>query len=918
MDTVALSRALLEESQQQALRPESEAAQRHGSGHADLVRLARDYIQKTRAALHEIHRTGAAGMEIVSAYTGMMDHLICHLYSAACEEMARRFPGQKPNCAVVAQGGYGRGELNPQSDIDLLFLYPWKTTPVIESVTEKLLHTLWDAGLQVGNAVRNIGETMRLAEADIKVKTALLEIRFLCGDYALYKEFESAVEKRLVKKQVGRFIREKLEESRARHANFGGSVYLLDPDVKEGQGGLRDIHTARWIARASQGAKNFDQLVRNGIVSAADVAKLNAAGDFLLRVRNQLHFSTGKHQDQLTFEEREKAAAALGFAGEGTLKDVEVFMRSYYLHAAEIQRLSTLIVHRLHDCSRPFFSGHAVFSKTLREGVRLSKGHLTVTKPEILRADPGNLIRVFADAQQNRCELSHETREAMREQLDWVDENFRRSAEANLPFFEILRWKERVYETLAEMHACGVLGAFIPEFGRLLCMALHDAYHTYTVDQHSLRLIKEIERLKAGEYKNALPLLTQLAREADKIELLYLGLMFHDIGKGFGGGHSEIGARMVRPLVRRMRLNVDDGALVEFLVRYHLLMTNTAFRRDLEDPKTIFDFAHTVGNVNNLKMLYLLTFADVKGVGPDVWNAWKASLLGELYVKTLTILEEFEKGEFERPDLKAAVRRVQVRMRRDLAKDHALDRVNRFLDAMPDRYFLSVSESDMPAQFALMEQFNGKGAVSFVEHFPERHCSSLVVCTQDRPGLFAAITGVLTSLNLNILNARIFTSSDGRILDIFRISHAGRPEVVMAHTRWSKFRDSLNDVLAGGIDVARLVAASQKGVLLQKRVPKVSTVIQIDNEASEQFNIVEVFTEDRIGVLFNIAHELHQLGLSIHVAKISTNVDQVADVFYVADRSGVKVMDPNRLEQIKDVLYQRLAPQHEGRAQSAY
>ncbi|MGH7930680.1 MAG: [protein-PII] uridylyltransferase, partial [Candidatus Binatia bacterium] len=917
MDTVALSRELLEESQKHVLRLESEGILRPGSGRADLIRLSRDYIQKGRARLLEIHRAGAAGMEVVSAYSGMVDHLICYLYDVATEEASRRFAGQKPNCAVVAQGGYGRGELNPQSDIDLLFLYPWKVTPVIESVTEKILYTLWDAGLQVGNAVRNIGETMRLAEADIKVKTALLETRFLCGDYALYQEFEIAVEKRLVKKHVGRFIREKLEETRARHAGFGGSVYLLEPDVKEGQGGLRDIHTARWIARATQGAKSFDELARNGIVNAADVAKLKEAQDFLLRVRNQLHFSTGKHQDQLTFEEREKAAAALGFAGEGTLKAVEVFLRAYYLHAAEVQRLSTLIVHRLHDCSRPFFSGHAVFSRTVREGVRLSRGHLTVTKPEILRAAPGNLIRVFADAQQNRCELSHETREAVRENLNLIDENFRRSAEANLPFFEILKWKERVYETLAEMHACGVLGAFIPEFGRLLCMALHDAYHIYTVDQHSLRLVKEIERLKAGEYTEALPLLTQLAREADKIELLYLGLMFHDIGKGFGGGHSEIGARLLRPIVRRMRLNVDDGALVEFLVRYHLLMTNTAFRRDLEDPKTIFDFARTVGTVKNLKMLYLLTFADVKGVGPEVWNAWKASLVGELYVKTLNILEEFEKGEFERPDLKAAVRRVQVRMRRDLAKDQPLERVNHFLDTMPDRYFLSVSEADMPAQFALMEQFAGEGAVSFVEHFPERYCSSLVVCTQDRPGLFAAITGVLTALNLNIVNARIFTSSDGRILDIFRISHAGRPETTMAETKWSKFRDNLNEVLSGEIDVSRLVAASQQGTLLQKRAPKVSTVVQIDNEASEQFNIVEVFTDDRIGVLFNIAHELHQLGLSIHVAKISTSVDQVADVFYVADQGGVKVTDADRLEQIKITLYQRLAPQHEGHAQPA-
>jgi len=904
VDTIALSRALLEESQEQVPRIPSEQI--------DLIRLSRDYIQKCRARLLEIHCQGAGGMEVVSAYTAMMDYLIRHLYGVTNEDVLRRIPGQPSNCAVLAQGGYGRGELNPQSDIDLLFLYSWRVTPYFKSMTEDLLHILWDTGLRVGSAVRTIGDTVRLANTDMMVKTALLDTRFLCGDYALYGEFERTVEKRLIKKRVGHFLQQKIEESRVRHADYGASVYLLEPDVKEGAGGLRDIHTARWIGRVAQGARTLDELTRGGMLSPEDAAKLKESQDFLLRVRNQLHFSAGKHQDQLTFEEQEKAAAALNFLGEGTLKAVEIFMRTYYLHAAEIQRLTALITHRLTDCTRPIFRGHAIFAKTLREGVRLSRGHLTVTKPEILRSRPGNMIRLFFEAQQNRCELSHETRELMREHASLIDEAFRRSAEGNIPFFKILKWKERVYESLSEMYACGVLGAFIPEFGRLLCMVLHDAYHIYTVDQHSLRLVQEIERLKAGQYGEALPLLTQLARESDKIELLYLGLLFHDIGKGFGGGHSEIGARMVRPIVRRMRLNVDDGALVEFLVRYHLLMTHTAFRRDLEDPKTIFDFARTVGTVKNLKMLYLLTFADVKGVGPEVWNAWKASLLGELYVKALSILEEFEKGEFGSPDLKAAVRRVQMRLRRDLAKDYTPERVSQFLDPMPDRYFLSVSEADIPAHFALMERFNGKGAVSYVEHFPERHCSSVVVCTEDRPGLFTAITGVLTALNLNILNARIFTLSDGRILDIFRVSHDGHADVVIAESKWARFRANLDSVLAGDSDVSRLVAASQKGIMLEKRAPKVSTVIQIDNDASEHFNIVEVFTADRIGVLFNIAHELHQLGLSIHVAKISTNVDQVADVFYVADQSGVKVEDKTRLEQIKQSLYQRLAPQTNG------
>jgi len=424
-------------------------------------------------------------------------------------------------------------------------------------------------------------------------------------------------------------------------------------------------------------------------------------------------------------------------------------------------------------------------------------------------------------------------------------------------------------------------------------------------------LIKEIERLRAGEYAQSLPLLTQIGREAEKIELLYLGMMFHDIGKGFGGGHSEIGARMVRPIARRMRLNADDGAMVEFLVRHHLLMTHTAFRRDLEDHKTILDFAKTMGSVNNLKMLYLLTFADVKAVGPDVWNPWKASLMGELYVKALNILEEAEKGEFQRDDLLAVIRRVQTRVRRQLSKEYSEEAIENFLEVMPDRYFLSTPEDDIPAHFELMERFDGEKPEVSVEHFPERDCTSVVICAQDRPGLFASITGVLTALQLDILNARIFTASDGRILDVFRISHHGRSEVVMGEQKWVKFRLALEGVLDGKIDVENMVSSAKPRLFPQKRAPKVSTVVNVDNDASDDFTIVEIFTEDRIGVLFTIAHSLHRLGLSIHVAKISTNVDQVADVFYVTDQRGGKITEAAEVEIVREYLRRNLAPTNE-------
>jgi [protein-PII] uridylyltransferase len=872
----------------------------------DLRRLARDYVNLGRSRLFERHRAGAGGLEVAAAWSTVMDHLIRHLFSTVSAACSGRFPQANPRFALIAQGGYGRGELNPHSDIDLLFLYSWRVSPFVEAATEHLLHTLWDAGLQIGHAIRSVSDCARLAESDMRVRTSLLDARFLCGNFALYQEFENSVAARLVTKGIRRFIREKLAENRARHEQYGGSVYLLEPDVKEGEGGLRDIQTARWIAQATLRVKDLDGLALNGTVSPVDIAHLKESQDFLLRVRNELHFSSGKHQDQLTFELQENVSAALGFQGEGSLRGVEVFMRTYYMHAAQINRLSSLIIHRLTECDRPRFGADYVFGRTLRQGVRLSRGHLTVTQPELIRRQPENLIRIFEDAQKHRCRLTHETRELLRENLGLIDEEFRRSAAANVPFFNILKWKDSVYETLAEMHRSGVLGAFIPEFGRLLCMVLHDAYHIYTVDQHSLHLIKEIERLKSGEYADNLPLLTQLAREAENIELLYLGMMFHDIGKGFGGGHSEIGARMVRPIARRMRLNADDGALVEFLVRHHLLMTHTAFRRDLEDEKTIFDFAKIMGSVENLKMLYLLTFADVKAVGPDVWNPWKASLLGELYVKALNLLEEAEKGELQRRDILATIRRVQTRLRRQLLKEHDEDRVEQFLETMPGRYFLATSEELIPAHFGLMERIDGNGAQVSVEHSPERDCTSVVVCCRDRPGLFASITGVLTALNLNILNARIFTASDGRVLDVFRISHHGRSELVMAEPKWARFRTTLDGVLEGRIDVADLVRSSKPSLLLQKHAPKVATVIQIDNEVSDDFTIIEIFTEDRLGVLFTITYNLHRLGLSIHVAKISTSVDQVADAFYVTDQAGGKIVDPQRLEAIREALRRSL------------
>lgn len=900
MTTTELSRLLLDDSWEDG----------------DPSRGARSYVERARAALLERHRAGASGREIVSAYTTLIDRLIIRVYQAASEDYISRYPSLDPRCALAAQGGYGRGELNPQSDIDLLFLYHWKISPYLETVAEKVLYTLWDAGLTVGHATRNVAESMRMASQDMKIRTSLLDARYLSGDQALYAEFDQAVRDYLTKKNDDRFIGEKLAESAERHERYGGSVYVLEPDVKESEGGLRDIHTALWIAKMKGNILTIDDLAREGVITEGDVAALKSAQDFLWRVRNELHFHSKKHQDQLTFEQQEIVAGALGFTDDGDLKGVETFMRWYYLEAAEISRVSSLIIHRLTDPGEPaqwswrgLVAGAA--GKEIRPGVRISRGMLWITNLSAFLAKPEALLAIFSDAQKNNVELSHETRELIRQQLDRIDDDFRRDPAASAVFLDILRYKTRVYETLVEMHRTGVLGAYIPEFGRLLCMALHDLYHIYTVDQHSLRLVRELERLKSGEFRSQLPLLTQLARETEKIEILYMGLLFHDIGKGLGGGHSEKGRDIARAIAGRLGLNVDDTQQLEFLVLHHLLLAHTAFRRDIDDEKLVLDFTKAMANVTNLKMLYLLTYADMKSVGPQVWNHWKASLLEQLYLSSLRVLEELEKGEFRGEDRHSRLQRIKRRVQSLLERQYPLDRVLRFLDAMPDRYFLSTPEEEMPAHFELIERFKDQVYVSAVRHLPEKEVSEITVCTTDRPGLFASIAGVLAAMSLDILSARIITRKDGLILDSFRISHTNMAEAVMRREKWERVEALLEKVLVGEIDVARLVDQSDKPSLFKRRAPKVPTAIAIDNHASDDFTIVEVYTQDRIGVLFAITHTLHRLGLSIHVAKISTNVDQVADIFYVADAHGKKIADMAQLEAIRSELYRALVGDNE-------
>ncbi|HEU0265089.1 MAG TPA: [protein-PII] uridylyltransferase [Geobacterales bacterium] len=860
---------------------------------------SREYFQQYRQEIRNIHAAGASGEEVVRHITAMTDTLLQKLLRLVMHDAAG--PGRpKERITLVAVGGYGRGELNPYSDIDLMFLHGGKEPAFVEEIAQKVLYFLWDLRLDVGYSVRTIADCVTMSFSDSTVRTALLDSRYLIGSHLLYQEFTKVLTGQIMAKGSDSFIRDKLEELERRRKKYGATVYLLEPNLKEGEGGLRDLHAALWVAKVKYKATDPKELVQKGVLADDELTSYREALSYLWRLRNELHFAAGRKNDQLTFEAQNQLARFLDYQDNGRVLAVEEFMRDYYLHAGRIEHLSAQIISRATRREEGAMKILGYFiRRPVGEGFFVVRGELTIPDERIIEEEPARLMKIFEYAQRQGVGLNINVKGMIRRNLHLVNDKFRRNKEVNRSFFAILRAERGVAETLQLMHHLQILNRFIPEFERIYCKVQHDLYHIYTVDTHSLFAVEEIVRLLRGEHEKDLPLLTQLAREVEKRELLLLSVLFHDIGKGEGGGHAEKGAAVIPTIARRMGLSKEDTERLEFLVRHHLLFAHIAQRRDLHDEKMIVQFARQMEKSENLKMLYLLTYADIKAVGPDVWTEWKAMLLQELYEKAFQVLE---RGDFKLEAHSERTKNVKKRVMELLADEIPAAAVREELKAMTTRHLLSHQPTVIAEHLRILLTLEEETFVSRLGHEEEKGYSNFTICTLDVPGLFSMITGVMAANGINILGAQINTTRNGKALDILQVN-SPQGFVITDENRWRRVEEDLRQVLTGKVRVRTLVDKRQRPTLLDSKPKRrFPTRIEIDNEVSEDYTVIDIYSHDKVGLLYSISSTLTELGLYIGVAKISTKVDQVADVFYVKDIFGHKVRKEDRLQEIRQRL----------------
>ena len=870
-----------------------------------VVQTVRAFHEADGKTIKDFFLSGGRADQAMHASSDRMDLVLRTLFEYAHRRhygRGNRTTGE--NLTVIAVGGYGRGELAPHSDVDLLFLHPYKRTPYVEQMCEFVLYKLWDLGLKVGQSTRTVGECIKLAQDDITIKTTLLETRLLWGTAELFEELQARFAKEVKSGQGSAFIEAKLAERDARHKKTGDSRFLLEPNIKEGKGGLRDLHTLMWLCRFLYDFETLDDLIELNVLSANEVRRYRRSTQFLWTVRCHLHYLTNRAEERLTFDLQTKVADKLGYRDNGQTQKIERFMRHYYLVARDVGALTRIVCAVLEDQfqRRPRFSLSALGLGTRRvSGFTIQGGRISVPNAQTFIDAPIKALQIFQIAQERKLDIHPKAMAALQRSLHKIARTLEQDPAANRLFLDILTAKNDPAQTLSRMNEVGLIGGFIPAFRRIVAQMQHNLYHSYTVDEHTIRAIQILGQIERGEIKHEVPLASDLIRKILGRRELYVAMFFHDIGKGQEREHSEVGAEIAAEMCPRLGLNEDETSTVVWLVRYHLYMSGYAFKRDPEDPKTIADFASIVDSLERLRLLLILTVADIRAVGPNIWNGWKGQLLRGLYNETAAAISSGDPTGAASARITAAQEALSAQLAP--LPDWTSDIIADYIMRHDQRYWLSFSGGEhVDHALAIKAADLDEAPLTIrykVDEFRAR--TELFLFAADHPGLFKKLAGAIALSGLSIVDARILTTLDGMALDVIGFQNAETRDAVADEGRLDRLTSNIKKALGGAIWLDQ--------ELLNKRPPAranqhfdVEPRIRIDNDASRTHSVLEINGKDRPGLLYDVCKTLLELGLVLNSAHISTYGERVVDVFYVKDVFGMKITQANKQRRIEKRL----------------
>ena len=835
--------------------------------------------------------------DFLVAHAALLDEYFCRCYESSLVGPSLMI--EKNPYAVIALGGYGRKEQCVHSDIDLLILFDSHVPETVEALVQEMVYPLWDLGISVGHATRSIEECLEIAQTDIEVLTSLLDGRLICGMTPLYTSFMKQLRNRVILPRSTELVSILIEISENRHHRYGDSAYLLEPNLKEGQGGLRDYHTIRWIAQIRSDIRGFRDLEYYGYLSHDEFHQLHEALSFIWIVRNNLHYLAERKCDQLYFEYQPRLARRLEFIRSDVQHPVERMLSRIHAEMEFVkQRFRTFLYDLAHERKNNRPNRGAV--KTRTPGILVERGSVGFVSGEAIFHNPYLMMRIFEESARYSIPLSAEARRLIHEFQHLVDEDFVASPSVIRSFEKVLVSSSPRFHAMDEMLIAGFLPLFIPEYRKITSRIQYDEYHLYPVDIHSLRVVHTLKNFSLGEDDHGCTLCAEVYKDIFPMRkwLLWAALL-HDIGKGEQtGNHSRVGAEMARGILARFGYRKRDIETVVFLIEEHLLLIKTATRRDINDEETSIGCARKIRDIGQLKMLYLLTVADSISTGPKAWNEWTAALLRDFFLKVLNVLEQ---GDLATRQVIRDVEKKKSMVLLSAGSEADAGDIRLLYEMMSPRYLVYASVPEMVRHIRLYREKKDAEFAWQIEGDTDSHTRTVTICARDRPGLFSRIAGVFTLNGMDILEAQIFTWRNHTALDIFQVTPP--PDPLFEQERWERAHGHLMDVLSGKLDLKAALRSRNEDILMRRKGEADRPHrVEVDNISSSFFTIIEVFSRNSPGLLYHITDAIFRCGLDIWVAKISTKVDQIVDVFYVRDFDGQKIDSPAQVASVREAL----------------